>query len=98
MPVEILYPKIEFPVSAGTPMISPLVAKGWDHSEDFIVIDMAEQHQINGAERTFDIHLKNPLYQYVSGHMIDGKQFFINKFLLLKKSNSFSAFFQKPFS
>lgn len=33
MDVSKLYPAVEFPVSRGTPMISPLIR--WEHSEDW---------------------------------------------------------------
>lgn len=33
MDVSKLYPSVEFPVSRGTPMISPLIR--WEHSEDW---------------------------------------------------------------
>lgn len=31
--IDILYPKIEYPVSTGTPFLSQYV--GWEHSEDW---------------------------------------------------------------
>lgn len=44
MNVQKLYPKIEYPVSARTSMIAPLIE--WDHSQSFRVPTI-EQNQIN---------------------------------------------------
>jgi fatty acid synthase, animal type len=69
MDVSKLYPSIQFPVSRGTPMISPLVK--WDHSENHFVIKYEE-----GAakcEWSFTVDISEAEYEYISGHLIDGK-------------------------
>lgn len=66
MPIERLYPAVEFPVSRGTPMISPLIK--WDHSEDWYVMKyVGEGHT---GERRVTISLDEE--SYISGHIIDG--------------------------
>lgn len=68
MPIERLYPKIEFPVSRGTPMISSLIK--WDHSEDWFVMKFEVQKVAKSAERKVTISLED--YAYIGGHVIDG--------------------------
>ena len=84
MPLDTLYPKVQFPVSVGTPMIASLASKGWDHSEDYLVVDLAKDQDTNCAECRYDVHLKNPDYRYLSGHMIDGRHDFFKKILFIK--------------
>lgn len=68
IPIERLYPKVEFPVSRGTPMISPLIK--WDHSEDWYVMKFSIQKSGSG-ERKVTISLDED--DYMSGHIIDGE-------------------------
>lgn len=69
MDVGKLYPPIQFPVSRGTPMISHLIR--WDHSENYFVTKYEE----NAAkcEWLFNVNITDPDYEYVNGHLIDGK-------------------------
>lgn len=71
-PVERLYPKIEFPVSRGTPMISPLIK--WDHAEDWYVMKFELKQSGQSGERKVTISLDNDAY--IAGHVIDGKKKF----------------------
>ncbi|XP_032674560.1 fatty acid synthase-like isoform X2 [Odontomachus brunneus] len=66
-----LYPPIQFPVSRGTPMISPLVR--WNHSEDYFLFRYKGQEKIFSREVTVNITTVDADYEYMSGHVIDGK-------------------------
>ncbi|XP_018360096.1 PREDICTED: LOW QUALITY PROTEIN: fatty acid synthase-like [Trachymyrmex cornetzi] len=65
-----LYPSVEFPVSRGTPMISPSIR--WDHSANWFV-PKEEQEFIESRGRYVNILLDDEEYEYMSGHVIDGK-------------------------
>lgn len=69
MPIERLYPAIEFPVSRGTPNISSLIK--WDHHEDWFVMKFATQKAAKSGERKVTISLEES--SYISGHVIDGE-------------------------
>lgn len=75
MPIERLYPAVEFPVSRGTPMISPLIK--WDHTEDWFVMKFTVKKGGHSGERKAILSLDAD--NYISGHIIDGKirQFFL---------------------
>lgn len=68
-PIERLYPKVEFPVSRGTPMIAPLIK--WDHTEDWFVMKFALNKGGQSGERKVTLSLDEE--PYMSGHIIDGK-------------------------
>lgn len=68
-PIERLYPKVEFPVSRGTPMIAPLMR--WNHTEDWFVMKFEVKRAGNSGERKVKVSLDE--YSYISGHVIDGK-------------------------
>lgn len=67
IPVEKLYPAVEFPVSAGTPMISPLIK--WDHTNEYFVSDTDNTE--NGVEQHFNILLSKDDFKFIEGHKID---------------------------
>lgn len=69
MPIERLYPGVEFPVSRGTSMISPLIK--WDHTEDWFVMKFEMQRSKRSGERKVTLSLDTD--SYISGHVIDGK-------------------------
>ncbi|KAK3908916.1 Fatty acid synthase [Frankliniella fusca] len=69
-----LYPAVEFPVSRGTPMISPLVR--WEHSEDWYVTSYRMQEKIKSGERTVIINVNDEEQEYYTGHVIDGRNLF----------------------
>ncbi|XP_047362256.1 fatty acid synthase-like [Vespa velutina] len=69
-----LYPHVEYPVSRGTPMISPLIR--WKHSDDWFVTDFKRQERIDSGEQIFEISIDYEEFQYVSGHVIDGRNLF----------------------
>jgi fatty acid synthase, animal type len=66
-----IYPKIDFPVSRGTPMISPLVK--WLHDETFPV-PMYDPF-LRCDKRNLTINPNDPIYSIMKGHQLDGKLF-----------------------
>ncbi|XP_014483030.1 PREDICTED: fatty acid synthase-like [Dinoponera quadriceps] len=66
-----LYPPVQFPVSRGTPMISPLVR--WDHSEDYFFYRYSGYDKIFSRERIVTISIAIKEFEYLSGHITDGK-------------------------
>lgn len=69
IPIERLYPPVHFPVSRGTPMISPLLE--WDHTVDYFVSKFEFQKDYKSGERKFTVAFED--HPYLSGHVIDGK-------------------------
>lgn len=69
MPVERLYPAVAFPVSRGTPMISPLLK--WDHSEDWFVSKFENQQDCKSGKRIVAVAIEE--CPFLAGHVIDGK-------------------------
>lgn len=68
-PTERLFPKVEFPVSRGTPMIAPLIK--WDHTEDWFITKFSVEKGGYSGERKVTLSLDED--SYISGHVIDGK-------------------------
>ncbi|XP_036143420.1 fatty acid synthase-like, partial [Monomorium pharaonis] len=66
-----LYPPVKFPVSRGTPMIAPSIR--WDHSEDWFAFKYQEQKYNKFRERHVEILLQSEDYEFMSGHVIDGR-------------------------
>lgn len=58
-----------FPVSCGTPMISPLVK--WEHSENWHLTNFGTQ--TSSGHRTLKVSLSYKEFEYFSGHNIDGE-------------------------
>lgn len=69
MPIERLYPRIEFPVSRGTPMISPLIK--WDHTDNWVYMKFEPTKSDQSGGRTVPISLDER--PYIGGHIIDGE-------------------------
>nr|XP_050849711.1 fatty acid synthase-like [Vespula vulgaris] len=69
-----LYPPVEYPVSRGTPMISPLVR--WEHSDDWFVASYKMQEKIVSGERMVEISIIDEDFEFISGHVIDGRNLF----------------------
>ncbi|XP_014477063.1 PREDICTED: fatty acid synthase [Dinoponera quadriceps] len=69
--IAILYPPVEFPVSRGTPMISPSIR--WQHSDDWYVTTFKSTKKITSGERIVEVSLKNEDAEYIKGHIIDKK-------------------------
>jgi fatty acid synthase, animal type len=72
--VPAIYPAVNFPVSRGTPMISPNIK--WDHSEDHFVMKFDKDDSAKSAERKVQISLSDPEYEFILGHLIDGRCLF----------------------
>lgn len=73
LPVAKLYPPVKFPVPAGTPMIAPLIR--WNHSgEDWYVpkFEIEGRNKSEGGQ-TYKINLNDPKFEYISGHVFDGR-------------------------
>lgn len=71
IPIHILYPKVEWPVSRGTDTISDLIE--WDHRDDWEVYNYNKMMTKKSGEKNFIVHLKNDEFKYLEGHNIDGK-------------------------
>ena len=65
-----LYPAIDFPVSRGTAMISPLIK--WDHSEDWFVTNFDDLHKVKSRERKVKVTTSEQDFEYLKGYTIDG--------------------------
>ncbi len=73
MNIDKLYRPIEFPVSLGTPMISPIINVGWDHKDDWVVPHYEETQDTRSSEQKYKIVVSSDDYQYLLGHKINGK-------------------------
>ncbi|XP_045466442.1 fatty acid synthase-like [Harmonia axyridis] len=69
--IQKMYPRIQYPVSRGTPMISPKIK--WDHSKDWYVMFYRESDSLKSGERALGVTLKQDDYMYLAGHVIDGR-------------------------
>lgn len=75
MPLDRLYPKVTYPVSRGTPMISPYVR--WEHSEDWFVAFYRPLDEMKSGERAINITVaKDNDWSFLTGHVIDGRNLF----------------------
>nr|XP_012219068.1 PREDICTED: LOW QUALITY PROTEIN: fatty acid synthase-like [Linepithema humile] len=68
-----LYQPVNFPVSRGTPMISPSIR--WNHSEDWCVHHKETQKIIKSRARRIEVRTNGEDYGYMTGHVIDGRNF-----------------------
>lgn len=69
--IEQLYPPVQFPVSRGTPMISPLLK--WDHREDWFVLSYRSEDEPRVFSLKYSIDTRDSEWSYIKGHNIDGK-------------------------
>ncbi|CAG9811694.1 unnamed protein product [Chironomus riparius] len=67
MDISKLYPLVEFPVSRGTPMISPLIK--WDHRHSY---DEFRYEDVEVNEMKLVINPRDPNFEYLTGHKIEG--------------------------
>ncbi|KAJ4448692.1 hypothetical protein ANN_00082, partial [Periplaneta americana] len=65
------YEFLYYPVSRGTPMISPLIR--WEHSQDWYVMSYKPQSTLKYGEKSWDIDLNDDMLEYLSGYVIDGR-------------------------
>ncbi|XP_043250638.1 fatty acid synthase-like [Colletes gigas] len=66
-----IYPHVQYPVSRGTPMISPNIR--WEHSDDWFVPMYSQRLKITTSERIVEVDLNDELYEYMAHHVIDGR-------------------------
>lgn len=69
--VSALYPPVEYPVPRGTLSISPIIQ--WDHSKSCVVTKFPQYFQVVKSSVSYDIDLMQTSFQYLSGHIIDGR-------------------------
>ena len=55
-------------------MISPLIK--WEHSDDWYVTSYRMQEKITSGERLVDVALTDEDFEFVAGHVIDGRNLF----------------------
>lgn len=67
--VDNLYPKIDFPVSRGTPRISPLIK--WNHDRDWPNV-ISQQSQCNLITKDIVIDTSVEELEYLTEHIVDG--------------------------
>ncbi|XP_059608117.1 fatty acid synthase-like [Phlebotomus argentipes] len=70
-PIQNLYPAIEFPVSKGTPMISPHIR--WDHSTEWYIPSINYGYEFKPGRHTMDINPESQEYNFLLDHIIDDK-------------------------
>lgn len=61
-------------MSRGTPSIAPLIQ--WDHRDDWFVISYRNAGKSSRYERTVGVNVRETEWNYVSGHVIDGRNLF----------------------
>jgi fatty acid synthase, animal type len=83
-----LYPHIEYPVSRGTPMLSPHVR--WDHGDDWYVADFETMMIKYNSYTQFTVE-NEVARQALKGHVIDGNITSI----FSKKNNEIFRFFHQ---
>lgn len=66
-----LYPPISFPVSRGTPSISSKIK--WNHYKDWYICREEDLSESQSGEKEYMIQTKDPKYESITGHVIDGK-------------------------
>lgn len=72
MDISKLYPPIQFPVSRGTPMISSVIK--WNHEENHFVPHFDTFNQFE--RQNIVINISDKRFEYIQGHMIDGRVLF----------------------
>ncbi|XP_037047414.1 fatty acid synthase-like isoform X2 [Bradysia coprophila] len=72
MNIDKLYSPVEFPVSLGTPMISPIINAGWDHKDDWFVPHYEEKQDTRSSEQKYKIVLSSDDHSYLLGHKVNG--------------------------
>ncbi|XP_070507532.1 fatty acid synthase-like [Chironomus tepperi] len=89
MDIANIYPKINYPVSRGTPMISPLIK--WNHKDNFTVPIM-ERNQYY-QRRNVLINLNDKNYSFIQDHIIDGRILIPGTLLVYLVWESFNLMF-----
>jgi fatty acid synthase len=65
-----LYPEIMYPVSRGTPMISPMVK--WDHDKSWFAYKFTEFIASDAEQMDYDVSNDYEEFKHIAGHVIDG--------------------------
>ncbi|KAH9645168.1 hypothetical protein HF086_005713 [Spodoptera exigua] len=69
--VDVLYPKIELPVSTETPLLSHFVE--WEHSEDWPQLSFLEKDEVRTAmERNVVLSTHDDDFKFLEGHLRNG--------------------------
>ncbi|XP_043469511.1 fatty acid synthase-like [Leptopilina heterotoma] len=66
-----LYPKVNYPVSRGTPSISSIIR--WDHSANWYTNFFKQANEVKEGEMKFTINLKDEKWKYLEHNKIDDK-------------------------
>lgn len=74
MSLDRLYPKVPFPVSRSTPMISPHIR--WNHTEDWFVAFYRPRQDVKSGERKATAKVTETEWSFLEGHVIDGRNLF----------------------
>lgn len=69
--LDSLYPKVEFPVSRGTPGISSHLK--WNHENDWYVMNYKEFVGHDKGYKKMELTTKDEEWSYLTGHVIDGR-------------------------
>ncbi|XP_038216608.1 fatty acid synthase-like [Zerene cesonia] len=72
--VHALYPKVEFPVSTGTPMLGHLVE--WAHAEKWNLPMYVSAYKKMAASCNFVLSIHDDEHSYLRGHIIKGKNYY----------------------
>ncbi|CAG4933479.1 unnamed protein product [Colias eurytheme] len=72
--VQALYPKVEFPVSTGTPMLGHLVE--WAHTEKWTLPLYVQGFKKTAAECNFALSIHDDEHSYLRGHVVKGKNLY----------------------
>ncbi|XP_067015650.2 fatty acid synthase [Anabrus simplex] len=86
-----LYPPVQYPVSRGTPMLSPLVR--WEHSRNWPLYNKHEADQSKMSERLVPIRVTDHVSEFYKGHVIDGRNLYPATGYLVLAWETFSGMF-----
>ncbi|XP_075977388.1 fatty acid synthase-like [Anticarsia gemmatalis] len=79
--IDFLYPKVQYPVSTETPLLSPLV--GWAHDETWSLATYSNQVEQKTSLRHFAMVLDDDDWEYIKGHVRNGAIIFPEAALLV---------------
>ncbi|XP_059608115.1 fatty acid synthase-like [Phlebotomus argentipes] len=94
-PIQNLYPAIEFPVSKGTPMISPHIR--WDHSVDWYIPPYNFQHEFNSGRCYISVSPDDLEHNFILGYVIDGELIYPHMGFIFSVWETFSNIFGQHF-
>ncbi|KAG4065875.1 hypothetical protein HA402_012553 [Bradysia odoriphaga] len=69
--IDRLYPAVTFPVSQGTPMISPLIK--WNHERDWPTMENKSEGMVHHIQNTIYVRSSEGKFKFIDGHRIDGR-------------------------